>query len=214
MPTDVTLEEIGWAFHPDRDRWNRLGVTDWAAVEALQAGGLDPEQAHTQRKRRVHHLITSEFSQDARVAQRSHHVLDRFLDERSAWADLGFSTAETVGWLIVAGLALRSVGPMLERWDAARWRDAGFGPAEACLWIVDLDERVGHYAFNTTQAAQWRNHGIGPGQARQVVNRFGWVRPSNVDRTTSTPKRLPRVGRLWRIPAKTWVTASNHARWS
>lgn len=140
------LEDIAFAFHPDRDTWIAAGVTDLAVVDRLTAAGVTANEMLRWNRQGVSDV-----------------------DEVIAWAAEGFTATDLHGWHVY-----RFDPPTARRWrdagfrggqTASHWHDhASFAdrPEEAHAWMT----AIARNQFNDPQAVdrahRWESHGFDP----------------------------------------------------
>lgn len=175
VPNDEDAEDVAWAFHPDRKKWDDCGFESWAAVQPWLSRGWDPEEASEWTQHR-------EFTAEQATAWRDHGI---DLTNASAWAfndwtaDQAalfirggvFTFGAAVEWNVFAGgdrdraAELASHGfsvPVAARLllsggdlavERQRWADAGFDRP----W----DVRTWSYAFtDPVEAKRWEATGV------------------------------------------------------
>ena len=112
----ATVEDVAWAFHPDREAWEFSGFTTWEETREWEATGLPPAVCHQWR--------TLGFSADDATAAKSAGMTPGLaVDARNAGIE---SVREAAAWRN-AGFVFYQAGGL----SAVVWRNAGFGPDEA-----------------------------------------------------------------------------------
>lgn len=107
-------EEIGWAFLPNREEWEGVGLPTWKEANPWMSNGFTPSDAAQWIDAGIRDPMVASQWRDASFSP----------PVASHWSAWGFTPSETKVWL-AAGVQ--------PEW-ASDWRDRGFSPDESVRW--------------------------------------------------------------------------------